>query len=90
MDKEELKDKIEEKIMSLKESLVDKWNRLAKKKIYINDSFEIGVGRLVFSGIIFGVQVLWGFLAGATAVEMMPSLLTWLVSLKQAEKKNIN
>ena len=69
--------------MSVKESLIDRWNRLAKKKIFINESFEIGVGRLVFAGIIFGIQIAWGLLAGATLVELMPSILTWLVSLKQ-------
>lgn len=69
--------------------LVEKWNTLAKKKIYINETFEIGVGRLVFSAIIFGVQVLWGVLAGATPVQIMPSVLTWLASLKQKEKEII-
>ena len=66
--------------------LVEKWNKLAKKKIYINDSFEIGVGRLVFAGIVFGIQIIWGILAGATPVQIMPSILTWLASLKQKEK----
>lgn len=69
--------------------LVERWNRLARKKIYINETFEIGVGRLVFAAIIFSVQVIWGVLAGATAVQIMPSVLTWLVGLKQAEKKQI-
>ncbi len=66
--------------------LVEKWNNLAKKKIFINETFEIGVGRLVFSAIIFTVQVVWGLLAGATAVQIMPSVLTWIMSFKQ--KKN--
>lgn len=65
--------------------LVEKWNSFAKKHIYINESFEIGCGRLVFSGIIFGVQIAWGLLAGGTAIQIMPSLLTWLMSLKQKE-----
>jgi len=66
---------------------VEKWNNFAKKNIYINHTFEIGCGRLVFSAIIFGVQVLWGLLAGATLVEIMPSLLTWIVSLKQVDRE---
>ena len=67
--------------------LVEKWNNFAKKKIYINDTFEIGCGRLVFAARVFGIQVIWGILAGATAVQIMPSILTWLASLKQSEKK---
>lgn len=66
--------------------IVEKWNLFARKHIYINDSFEIGIGRLVFSGIIFTVQVVWGLMAGGTPLEVMPSLLTWLFSLKQSDK----
>lgn len=68
--------------------IVEKWNNFAKKKIYINDSFEIGCGRLVFAGIVFGIQIIWGLLAGASAVQIMPSILTWLASLKQKEKSD--
>lgn len=67
---------------------VEKWNNFAKKKVYINETLEIGCGRLVFSAIIFAVQVLWGLMAGATAVEIMPSLLTWVMSFKQ--HKNVD
>ncbi|KKM07126.1 hypothetical protein LCGC14_1737050 [marine sediment metagenome] len=28
--------------------LIEKWNNFAKKIIYINHSFQIGIGRLVF------------------------------------------
>ena len=67
--------------------LIEKWNALAKKNIYINDTFEIGVGRLVFSAILFTIQIAWGLLAGGNWLTVMPSLLTWLVSLKQSEKE---
>ena len=66
--------------------LIEKWNILARKKIYINETFEIGVGRLVFSAILFGIQVLWGVLAGATTVQIMPSLLTWVGGFRKIEK----
>ena len=68
--------------------LVEKWNKLAKKKIYINETFEIGIGRLVFSAILFSISIIWGLLAGATAVEIMPSILIWANSFKQKEKEN--
>jgi len=66
--------------------LVEKWNNLAKKNIYINSTFEIGVGRLVYSGILFTISLIWGALAGATAVQLMPSVLLWVRSFKQKEK----
>ena len=70
--------------------LVEKWNTLAKKNIYINSTFEIGVGRLVYSGILFSISIIWGILAGATAVQIMPSVLLWVRSFKQKEKTEKN
>ena len=74
--------------MSVKESIIDRWNRLAKKKIYINESFEIGVGRLVYAGIVFAVQLIWGALMvqDGNYIVLLPAVLTWLAGLKQ--KKN--
>ncbi len=66
--------------------LVEKWNKLAKKKIYINDTFEIGIGRLVFSAILFSISLIWGALADATLLQQMPSILLWVNSFKQKEK----
>lgn len=66
--------------------LVEKWNTLARKKIYINHTFEIGVGRLVYSAILFIISVIWGVLAGATALQIMPSVLLWARSFQQSEK----
>ena len=45
-------------------SLIDRWNKFAKKKIYINETFEISVGRLVFCTIVmilglFEVPIAW-------------------------------
>ena len=74
---------------SVKESLIDRWNRLARKRIYINDSFEIGVGRLVYAAIVFGVQLIWGasMVKDGNYLVLLPSLLTWLAGLKQ--KKDV-
>lgn len=66
--------------------IVERWNSLARKKIYINDSLEIGVGRLVYSGILFSVSVIWGMLNGATAVQLIPSLMFWIRSFKKPEE----
>ncbi len=38
--------------------IVEKWNRLARKKIYINDTLEIGVGRLFYMiGLNFFIMI---------------------------------
>jgi len=68
--------------------LVEKWNKLAKKKIYINDTFEIGVGRLCYSAILFSISIIWGILAGATALQLMPSILLWARSFRMKEKED--
>jgi len=44
--------------------LIDKWNKFAKKRIYINEKFEISCGRLVFCIIvmilgIFQIPIAW-------------------------------
>ena len=53
--------------------LVERWNRLARKKIYINDTFEIGVGRLFYMiGLNFFIMIGMA-LAGGT-----PESIVWL------------
>lgn len=57
--------------------LIEKWNILARKKIYINDTLEISCGRLVVCTVItilayFGFEVWW----------IIPAF-----SLKRREKK---
>ena len=59
---------------------VEKWNALAKKKLYINETFEIGMGRLMYMAILncflsagmllsggnlIGVVWLWGDMVGS-------------------------
>jgi len=44
--------------------IIEKWNKFAKKSIYINDTFEISVGRLIFAIIlmilgVFQIPVAW-------------------------------
>ena len=59
-------------------SLIKRWNKFAKRKIYINEKFEISCGRLVFCLIvmllaIFEIDIWW----------IMP-----VFSLKKREKNN--
>ena len=48
-----------------KKDLIDKWNKLAIRKIKINDSFQIAVGRLIFVAIIQTIISISQLLAGA-------------------------
>ena len=68
--------------------LIERWNKLAKKKIYVNNTLEIGVGRLVYSAILFSVSIIWGLLNGATAVQLMPSVMFWVRSFRKKEKED--
>ncbi len=66
--------------------LVEKWNKLAKKKIYINHTLEIGVGRLIYM-IILNFFIMIGMVASGTT----GSSLAWLwvdmvASFKQTER----
>lgn len=65
---------------------VEKWNKFAKKSIYINEALEIGCGRLIFSGIIVTMQIIWGIWLGGDPIQIMPALLTFVMSLKQSSK----
>ena len=50
--------------------IVEKWNKLARKKIYINETFEIGVGRLFYMvGLNFFIMV-GMFLSGGTLASI--------------------
>lgn len=51
--------------------LVEKWNNLAKKKIYINETLEIGVGKLVYM-IILNFFIMMGMiLSGTTEASLI-------------------
>lgn len=69
--------------MIKKESLIDRWNRLAKKSIYINESFEIGVGRLVFTGIIVALQAIPILIMTGNWAAACVTLAGFLMSFKQ-------
>ena len=63
--------------------IVEKWNRLARKKIYINNTFEIGVGKLVYM-ILLNFFIMTGMiLSGATAEVLMWLWVDMLGSLKK-------
>ena len=64
---------------------IERWNKLAKKKIYINDSWEIRVGRLVFM-LILNFFIMFGMiLSGGTAEVIM---WLWVDMIASFENKN--
>jgi len=63
--------------------IVEKWNKLAKKKIYINHTLEIGIGRLVFM-IVLNFFIMIGMIFSGTTMSSLAWLWADLVgSLKQ-------
>jgi hypothetical protein len=66
--------------------IVEKWNNLAKKKIYINETLEIGVGRLAYM-IILNFFIMMGMiLSGTTPVSLVWLWVDMLGSFKRKEK----
>ena len=63
--------------------LIEKWNSFAKKKIHINDDFEIGCGKLVFTGIIVLLEALPIFIMTGNWAAALVTLATFLTALKQ-------
>jgi len=66
--------------------LIEKWNKLAKKNIYINSDFEIGVGKLIFTGIIVLLEAIPILLITGNIAATMVTLATFLTSLKQKKE----
>ena len=65
--------------------LTEKWNKFAKKKIYINDSWEMRMGRLVFM-VVLNLFIMFGMiLSGGTAEVIM---WLWVDMIASFENKN--
>lgn len=66
--------------------IVEKWNKLAKKNIYINNTFEIGVGRLVYMVVLNFFIMIGMIFSGTTAASLAWLWVDLVASLKQTEK----
>lgn len=67
-------------------SLLDRYNKFAKKRLYINHDFQLGIGRLIFILIITGIEAIGMLLVGAGAG--IPSLvLNAILALEKREKE---
>ena len=71
-----------------KEDAVDKWNKLAKKKLYINDTFEIAVGRLIYL-IILNLFITVGMLFSGGTIASVLWLWVDLVAGLQKNTKTV-
>lgn len=70
-------------------SRIDKWNKFAKKRLYINSDFQIGMGRLIFVMLITLVEAIGMFMVGAGAG--IPSLvLNTMLTLEKREKEDLD
>lgn len=67
--------------------LVEKWNKLARKNIYINGTFDIPVGRLIYMiGLNFFIMVGMA-LSGGTAASIMWLWADMLGSFNRKKKE---
>ena len=67
--------------------LVEKWNELAKKKLYINDTVQIPIGRLVYM-VILNIFISIGMIVSGTTNASLAWLWADLVSALYWNKKN--
>jgi len=68
--------------------LVEKWNKLARKKIYINDSLEIVVGRLAYMVVLNFFIMIGMALSGGTAASIMWLWVDMLGSFSKKKKSD--
>lgn len=66
--------------------LIEKWNNFAKKIIYINHSFQIGIGRLVFVGLITLIEAIGMALVGG-AVAIPSLVLNAMLTLEKRQEE---
>ena len=66
--------------------IIEKWNNLAKKKIYINESIQIPIGRLVYL-IILNTFISIGMIFSGTTAASLAWLWVDLVSALYFKKK---
>ena len=66
--------------------LIERWNKLAQKNIYVNKTWEIGVGRLVFSFLIMLAEFAQAWIITGNPYVFFALLLTLLVGLKKQDK----
>ena len=67
--------------------LTERWNKFAKKKIYINDTLEIRMGRLVFSFIIMLIEFIQAYAITGNPAVFWALLLTLATGLKHKKNK---
>jgi len=67
--------------------LTERWNKFAKKKIYINNTFEIRMGRLVFTFFIMLIQFIQIYVITGDPMVFFALLLTLGTGLEK--KHNI-
>ena len=66
--------------------IIEKWNKLARKKIYINESLEVGVGRLAYM-VILNLFIMMGMiLSGTTQASLVWLWVDMLGGLKKKGK----
>lgn len=66
---------------------VEKWNNLAKKKLYINDGWEIAVGRIMYM-VLLNLFIMTGMLLSGGTAQVIAWL--WVDMVSSFKKKRNN
>lgn len=66
---------------------LDKWNVFAKKKIFINSDFQIGVGRLVFVFLVTFIEAIGMAIVGA-GVGIPSLVLNAMLTMEKRDKED--
>jgi len=69
---------------------IEKWNNLAKKKIHINDRFQISVGRIIFVALITLLQSVTMLLMGLPPEAILVNWSNALLGLEKNKEKEKN
>lgn len=68
---------------------IEKWNRFARKSIYINNTFQIACGRLIFTLLITLIEALSIFLATGSIVGIFPLFSNMFLVLERQNKETL-
>lgn len=69
--------------------IIEKWNRFAKKRIYINNHFQLAAGRLIFTLLITMIEALTILLATGNIIGVLPLFSNMFLVLEKQDKETI-
>ena len=69
--------------------IIEKWNKFARKSIYINSHFQIPAGRMIFTLLITLIEAITILLATGNIVGVLPLFSNMFLVLERQNKEDI-